>query len=86
MEELRISATEAKTTINYRKNTAALLQKCREFYQDPEHERAYQEWREKNGRMGMDDRRVYSWRSGRNDDRDYHFREPGQISGMEETA
>ena len=35
----------------YNKTAAALLQRCREFYQDPENERAYQEWKkQRSGR------------------------------------
>ena len=42
MTEIRmeVSRTEPK----YQKTAAALLERCREFYQDPENERAYQEW------------------------------------------
>jgi hypothetical protein len=29
-----------------RKTAAALLERCRAFYQDPENERAYQEWKD----------------------------------------
>ena len=32
---------------NFRKTAAELLKRCREFYQDPENERAYQEWKAK---------------------------------------
>ena len=39
----------------YKKTAAALLGRCREFYQDPENERAYQEW--KAGRMNRNDER-----------------------------
>lgn len=28
----------------YKKTAAELLSRCREFYQDPENERAFQEW------------------------------------------
>ena len=45
VEELRITARKAATKPNYRKTAAALLGRCREFYQDPENERAYQEWK-----------------------------------------
>ena len=51
MEELRVIAREAATKPNYRKTAAELLARCREFYQDPENERAYQEWkRQRSGR------------------------------------
>lgn len=45
MEELRITAREAKTKPNYKKTAAELLKRCREFYRDPENEREYQEWK-----------------------------------------
>lgn len=45
MEQLKIAAREATTKPNYRKTAAELLQRCREFYQDPENERAFQEWK-----------------------------------------
>lgn len=44
MMEIRteVSATEP----NYRKTAAELLKRCREFYEDPENEKAFQEWKE----------------------------------------
>ena len=45
MEELRVIARKAATKPNYRTTAAELLARCREFYQDPENERAYQEWK-----------------------------------------
>ena len=45
MTEMAITARTAKTEPNYRKTAAALLQRCRDFYADPENERAYQEWK-----------------------------------------
>lgn len=30
---------------DFTKTAAALLEKCREFYQDPENERAFMEWK-----------------------------------------
>ncbi len=44
-EELRILATEAKTKPDYTKTAPALLERCREFYRDPENERDFQEWK-----------------------------------------
>ena len=44
-EEMRILATEAKNKPDYTKTAPALLERCREFYRDPENERAYQEWK-----------------------------------------
>ena len=55
MEELRVIAREAATKPNYRKTAAELLARCREFYQDPENERAYQEW--KAGKEGQHEQR-----------------------------
>lgn len=43
--EIRISARTAEEKPKYKKTAAALLDRCRLFYQDPENERAYQEWR-----------------------------------------
>ena len=45
MTEMAITARTAKEQPNYRKTAAALLEACRLFYQDPENERAYQEWK-----------------------------------------
>ena len=45
MTELRITARTSGKKPDYRKTAAALLERCREFYQDPENERAYQEWK-----------------------------------------
>lgn len=45
MEEMRITARAAATKPNYRKTAAELLARCREFYQDPENEREFQEWK-----------------------------------------
>jgi len=40
----------------YDRAAAGLLELCREFYQDPENERAYQEW--KAGKDGKDEKAV----------------------------
>ena len=45
MDELRITARTVKDKPKYKKTAAALLARCRGFYQDPENERAYQEWK-----------------------------------------
>ena len=45
MSEIRITARESGEKPNYKRTAAALLARCREFYQDPENERAYQEWK-----------------------------------------
>lgn len=50
-EELAITARTAKTKPNYQKTAAALLERCRAFYQDPENEKAFQEWKaERSGK------------------------------------
>ena len=46
-EELRITARYSGKKPNYKKTAAALLERCRAFYQDPENEREYQEWKAK---------------------------------------
>ena len=45
MNQMAITARTAKEKPNYRKTAAALLNACRLFYQDPENERADQEWK-----------------------------------------
>ena len=47
MTEMRITARSSGKKPEYRKTAAALLERCRTFYQDPENERAYREWKEK---------------------------------------
>ena len=45
MTELQITARSSGKKPNYKKTAAQMLARCREFYQDPENERAYQEWK-----------------------------------------
>jgi len=46
-----ISAARVKEKPKYDLLAAELLARCREFYEDPENEKAYQEWlKEKKGR------------------------------------
>ena len=45
MTEIRICAERAQTEPKYKASAAALLMSCREFYQKPENEEAYQEWK-----------------------------------------
>ena len=45
MREVRITVSQAEEKPNYQKTAAALLERCREFYQDPENEKAFQEWK-----------------------------------------
>ena len=47
MTDLRITARASGKNPDYKKTAAALLERCRAFYQDPENEREYQEWKEK---------------------------------------
>ena len=47
MTDMRVTVRESGKEPNYKKTAAELLKRCREFYQDPENERAYQEWKEK---------------------------------------
>ena len=58
MKTLEITARAAKTEPKYRMTAAALLERCREFYLNPENERAYQEWKaersEKRGHQEKD--------------------------------
>ena len=56
MTELQITARAVKDKPNYKKTAAALLARCREFYQDPENERAYQEW--KAGKDGQHEQKT----------------------------
>ena len=54
MSEMRITARSSGQAPKYDKAASALLELCREFYQDPENERAYQEW--KAGRSGQNEK------------------------------
>lgn len=45
MTELRITERSSGKKPNYKKTAAALLERCRAFYQDPENEKEYQEWK-----------------------------------------
>ena len=47
MTEMRITARASGRKPDYKKTAAALLERCRAFYQDPENEREYQEWKAK---------------------------------------
>ena len=44
MSEMMIAVKSCEEKPNYEKTAAELLQRCREFYQDPENEKAFQEW------------------------------------------
>ena len=43
--EMEIRVTEVRGRPNYKATAAELLRRCREFYEDPENEREYEEWR-----------------------------------------
>lgn len=45
MTELRIIAEAKKQTPDYSRTAGQLLAACRSFYQDPENEKKYQEWK-----------------------------------------
>lgn len=45
VSETRITVSQAKDKPKYQKTAAELLERCREFYQNPENEKAFQEWK-----------------------------------------
>lgn len=51
MSEIRIEAREGKQKMKPETTAAELLEKCRQFYQNPENEKAFLEWKQakKNG-------------------------------------
>lgn len=57
MKEMKVkSVRTADRKPNYRKTAPQLLARCREFFKDPENERAYQEW--KAGKESNDGKRA----------------------------
>ena len=46
VKEIQISASRVKEKPKYTMPAAALLKRCREFYEDEENEKAFQEWKE----------------------------------------
>ena len=54
MTEMAITARKARTEPRYKATAAALLERCREFYQNPENEKAFQEW--KAGKDGKNEK------------------------------
>jgi len=55
MSEMTISAVRVKEKPKYSLMAGELLERCRMFYQDPENERAFQEWKAgKGGQRGRD--------------------------------
>lgn len=45
MKDFAVTVRTAEEKPNYRKTAAELLARCREFYQDPENEKAFREWK-----------------------------------------
>ena len=54
--EIRIQAKSARTAPPYHKTARELLDRCRSFYEDPENEKAFQEW--KAQRSGKHERKA----------------------------
>ena len=44
MTGITVAARSGKEAPDYKKTAAALLARCREFYQEPQNELAFQEW------------------------------------------
>ena len=44
MNKMDVTASRAMTAPNYGTTAATLLEACRTFYQNPENEKAFQEW------------------------------------------
>ena len=49
MTEMRVTVRQATRKPDYQKTAMALLERCREFHQNPENERAFQEWNTQRG-------------------------------------
>ena len=47
MQELRIIGRSSGKAPDFKKTAAELLARCREFYKNPENEKAFQEWLKK---------------------------------------
>ena len=56
MTELTVTARGSGKEPNSKTTAAELLERCREFYQDPENEKAFQAW--KAGRSGKNERKA----------------------------
>lgn len=52
MLELQVNMRTSRQKPDYKKTAAELLQRAREFYQDPENEKAFQEWMKGRGKNG----------------------------------
>ena len=44
LTDITATVQESGTKPNFKKTAAELLRLCREFYQDPDNERAFREW------------------------------------------
>lgn len=49
---MKISTERAATRPKYDLMAAAVLERCRAFYEDPENERAFQEWKQEQKKKG----------------------------------
>ena len=58
--ELPIIATRVMEKPNYKKHAAGLLERCREFYTNPENEKAFQEWKNDASQLIQRNRRIGS--------------------------
>jgi len=45
VSEMQITVKTAEEKPNYQKTAAELLKRCRAFYEDPENEKAFLEWK-----------------------------------------
>ena len=52
----RLEVTQTTRPPNYRKNAGLILTACRDFYQKPENEKAFREWKEQ--RSGKNEKAV----------------------------
>ncbi|MBR2854476.1 MAG: hypothetical protein IKE81_09150 [Clostridia bacterium] len=50
--ETRISAERAETKPKYTATARELLERCREFYEDEENEKAFREWKAEQAKKG----------------------------------
>ena len=46
---MRAEAVRVKTKPKYGARSSELLARCREFYEDPENEKAFREWKKQKG-------------------------------------
>lgn len=53
---MMVTVTDSGKKPDFKKTAPMLLKRCRDFYQDPENERAFQEW--KAGKEAKDEEAV----------------------------